>query len=133
MTAVFADTAFFVALLNPRDTHHQDALEASRTLRRTVTTTDWVIVETGNFVCDSPQRPLFPPFVRRLRANPRFAVRRGTARTLEDALDLYAARPDKSWSLTDCISFVVMREEGLTDALTTDHHFAQAGFKALLL
>jgi len=47
-------------------------------------------------------------------------------------LELYARRPDKSWSLTDCISFVVMTDRGLTEALTGDHHFEQAGFRALL-
>lgn len=47
-------------------------------------------------------------------------------------LELYASRSDKEWSLTDCISFVVMRERGITDALTGDHHFEQAGFVALL-
>jgi predicted nucleic acid-binding protein len=49
------------------------------------------------------------------------------------AFTLYGNRPDKSWSLTDCASFVVMRERGLTEALTTDEHFRQAGFRALLL
>jgi predicted nucleic acid-binding protein len=44
----------------------------------------------------------------------------------------YSRRPDKDWSLTDCISFVVMRDRGITEALTGDHHFEQAGFKALL-
>jgi predicted nucleic acid-binding protein len=48
-------------------------------------------------------------------------------------LELYSRRPDKEWSLTDCISFVVMEEHGLTEALTTDHHFEQAGFTALLM
>ena len=54
----------------------------------------------------------------------------------EDSFDwgriLFAARKDKDWSLTDCISFVVMQEHGITDALTADHHFEQAGFVALL-
>jgi len=49
------------------------------------------------------------------------------------ALKLYEQRPDKSWGLTDCASFVAMAENNLTDALTTDEHFRQAGFKALLL
>jgi len=48
-------------------------------------------------------------------------------------LALYDARPDKEWSLTDCISFEVMTEEGLEAALTGDRHFEQAGFKALLV
>jgi hypothetical protein len=47
-------------------------------------------------------------------------------------VQLYAQRPDKEWSLTDCISFVVMTQEGIFDALTGDRHFEQAGFVALL-
>jgi len=50
----------------------------------------------------------------------------------EHGLDLFGNRPDKSWSLTDCISFVVMQAHGLTEALTADHHFEQAGFVRLL-
>jgi predicted nucleic acid-binding protein len=52
---------------------------------------------------------------------------------LRQALTLYRARPDKDWGLTDCISFVLMKQEGLTEALTADIHFRQAGFTALLL
>ena len=49
------------------------------------------------------------------------------------AFNFYSSRIDKEWGLTDCISFVVMKKQKLTDALTADHHFEQAGFKALLL
>lgn len=55
-----------------------------------------------------------------------------TSELLQRGRDLFAARPDKGWSLTDCVSFVVMEEQKLTEALTTDHHFTQAGFHALL-
>jgi hypothetical protein len=54
-------------------------------------------------------------------------------RPMQAAFALYATRRDKSWSLTDCLSFRVMQERKLTDALTADHHFEQAGFRALLL
>lgn len=47
-------------------------------------------------------------------------------------IELYEARSDKDWSLTDCTSFIVMQDRGLTDALTGDHHFEQAGFRPLL-
>jgi predicted nucleic acid-binding protein len=47
--------------------------------------------------------------------------------------DIYRNRSDKSWSFTDCASFVVMQEQRLDSALTTDSHFSQAGFRALLL
>jgi hypothetical protein len=51
---------------------------------------------------------------------------------LDAGLGLYGRRLDKEWSLADCIAFVVMKDEGITDALTTDRHFEQAGFKVLL-
>jgi hypothetical protein len=62
----------------------------------------------------------------------RFTVVPQSRRLFEQGLDLYRSRADKEWSLTDCIFFVVMTEHGLTDALSSDHHFEQAGFRALL-
>src|SRR5260370_3680121 len=50
---------------------------------------------------------------------------------MNEGTQLYATRLDKEWSLTDCISFVVMQKEGLTEALTPHHHFAQPAFVAL--
>jgi len=64
--------------------------------------------------------------------DPAFRVVRATTELIERGKELYRRRPDKEWPLTDCISFVVMQDEGLTEALTGDHHFEQAGFKALL-
>jgi predicted nucleic acid-binding protein len=54
-------------------------------------------------------------------------------RLFEDGLRLFAERPDKEWSLTDCVSFLVMKRHGLTDALTADRHFSQAGYNPLLV
>ena len=54
------------------------------------------------------------------------------AALFDRGLALYASRLDKDWSLTDCISFVAMQEQGLEEALTGDQHFAQAGFSVLL-
>jgi len=67
-----------------------------------------------------------------LEANKRNLVVPANVETFEKGVELYDARPDKEWSLTDCISFVVMSEEQITEALTSDHHFEQAGFTALL-
>jgi predicted nucleic acid-binding protein len=61
----------------------------------------------------------------------RISITTCMARQSDDS-DLYRNRADKNWSLTDCISFVVMKRKGITEALTGDHHFEQAGFKALL-
>jgi hypothetical protein len=68
----------------------------------------------------------------RLRADPRVVVVPSSRDLFDRAMGLYRSRPDKDWSLTDCVSFVVMRERGITEALTGDHHFEQAGFRALL-
>jgi predicted nucleic acid-binding protein len=54
------------------------------------------------------------------------------AKTFDLGLSLFSRRTDKEWSLTDCISFAVMQQRNITDALTTDHHFKQAGYTALL-
>jgi predicted nucleic acid-binding protein len=67
-----------------------------------------------------------------LQANPDITIVPCSDQLLRDGIQLYAQRPDKEWSLTDCISFVVMQQEGITEALTGDHHFEQAGFVALL-
>lgn len=71
-------------------------------------------------------------FLDGFRKSPKVEVTPATRELFESGWNLYAARPDKDWSLTDCISFVVMQERGITDALTGDHHFEQAGFKPLL-
>jgi predicted nucleic acid-binding protein len=67
-----------------------------------------------------------------LTADPATQIVASSADLWKRGRSLYASRPDKDWSLTDCISFVVMQEHGLTEALTADHHFEQAGFVALL-
>lgn len=67
-----------------------------------------------------------------LQSNPLVEIVAMTAEILSDAFDLYSRRSDKEWGMTDCVSFVVMRERGLIEALTMDQHFQQAGFRALL-
>jgi predicted nucleic acid-binding protein len=132
MKSYFADTSLFVAFLNPRDEYHEPAAEYIRDESNYLTTTSWVLVELGNFVSKSRTRRRYVPFVRDLGEDPLVEVVPPTADYLELALDLYHRRPDKQWSMTDCISFLVMRERGLSEALTTDHHFVQAGLKVLL-
>ena len=79
-----------------------------------------------------PKRERFGLFLERLRSEPRMIVVPTTDELFETGLELYLRRPDKEWSLTDCISFVVMERDGLTEALTGDRHLEQAGFVALL-
>ena len=67
-----------------------------------------------------------------LQSNPLVEIVAMRAEILADAFDLYSRRSDKEWRMTDCVSFVVMHERGLIEALTMDQHFQQAGFRALL-
>jgi len=77
-------------------------------------------------------REAFPRLLAALRADPACTIVPPTQSLLDQGVELYNERPDKSWSLTDCISFVAMREYGATQALTGDRHFEQAGFTLLL-
>ena len=132
MTATaFADTSFYVALNHRRDALHPTAVAAAAA-PRPVVTTEFVLLEVANFFVRPGDREKLVAFEANLRADPNTAVVPASADLFARGLALFAARPDKEWSLTDCISFVVMGELGLTDALTADHHFAQAGFTPLL-
>ena len=132
MKAVFADTAFFLALINSRDQHHARASELNATLESPLLTTAWVLLEFANALSASRSRVRFEPVLIRLRAEPNVEIVAPDADLFERGCQLYISRTDKEWSLTDCISFVVMTERVLSDALTADHHFEQAGFHALL-
>ena len=133
MKAVFADTAFFLALVNPRDQHHARAMELNAELESALVTTAWVLLEFANAVSASRSRVQFQRVLNGLRTTPNVEIIAPTQEDFERGCKLYVARADKDWSLTDCISFGVMEERKLTDALTADRHFAQAGFNALLL
>ena len=128
---VFADTFFFLAVLNPRDAAHRRAVEMSRSLRRPRMTTAWVLTEVGDaFAKDN--REAFLDLLKLVRTNPLMRVIEPTQEWFDRGVNLYRERPDKDWPLTDCISFAVMHEFGLRDALTCDRHFEQAGFRELL-
>ncbi len=128
MTPCFVDTFFFLALLNPRDTRfHRQALNLNRQDRPMITTA-WILLELADHLCDVRNRGLFGEVRQALAVDARFEILPADQILLDRAMDLYDERSDKDWSLTDCTSFVVMRDRGINDALTGDHHFAQAGF-----
>lgn len=132
MKPMFADTAFYVALVNPRDELHAAAVERASNLQGDVITTEYVLVELGNRLARSGDKEVFVELITRLEGDPRVIVVPADPSLFRRGFDLLAGRLDKDWSLTDCISFVVMQERGLTDALTGDRHFEQAGFTVLL-
>jgi uncharacterized protein len=132
MNEIFADTFYFLALLNPADKAHQRARESSSSRHLKLVTTAWVLTELANALNTPKARSGFIDIVRTLTADRTTIIVGPEQSTFDAGVDLFAARPDKYWSLTDCISFVVMEQRGITDALTGDHHFEQAGFRALL-
>jgi len=132
MKSVFADTSFYAAMLSVRDEAHDAANRWSLTVTGSVVTTEFVLVELGNGVRGENRRKAFAEFVSRLRAMPDTIIVPASGELFRAGMDLFERRADKDWSVTDCISFVVMQQRGISEALTADHHFEQAGFKALL-
>jgi predicted nucleic acid-binding protein len=133
MTAVFADTFYFLAVRNSSDEYHGRAVAATFQVRtRTLVTTAWVLTEVADALADPVNRGGFVSLMGSLAAKANVEILPSTQELFEEGVAFYASRPDKRWSLTDCISFVVMTERGIREALTGDHHFEQAGFQALL-
>jgi predicted nucleic acid-binding protein len=132
MTTTFIDAFFYLALLNEDDCAHERAVAASLSRRGRFVTTAWVLTEVADALCVPPFRRAFTSLLTALQADALTEIVPADDELFVRGADLYARRPDKSWSLTDCISFVVMTNRGLTEALTGDHHFEQAGFRALL-
>jgi uncharacterized protein len=131
MIRVFADTFFFLALLNKHDEAHAKALTYSGLIDKLVTT-EWVLTELADGLAASRHRKMFVQTRDDLLADGDAQIISFEKHLYEEGIRLYDGRPDKEWSLTDCISFVVMKRESIGEALTGDHHFEQAGFVALL-
>lgn len=127
----FIDTFYYVALLNPRDEWHHRILNYHRTLDGHAITTDAVLFEVANTFAGGSLRSKAADLILAERRSVDTTVRAVSAALLERGLELYRSRSDKAWSLTDCVSFVVMTDERVADALTADRHFEQAGFRAV--
>lgn len=130
------DTSYILALENRKDRHHERAKALDRELLRqdALSLLHWGIlleIADGYARLDRRAKGLQP--LEKFATERRYVVGPITEALFEQALDLYRARPDKEWGLTDCVSFVLMKQEGVTEALTADVHFRQAGFMALLL
>jgi predicted nucleic acid-binding protein len=132
---VFLDTSFVIALSAPTDEYHSRASKLAEQLETNQTrllTTRAVVLEIGNALAKLRYRHAAVELLNSLEADPNVEIVPLTEDLFARAFRLYCERPDKEWGLTDCISFVVMQERGLTAALTTDEHFQQAEFQALL-
>jgi len=132
MKSRFADTFYYIAFLSRADRKHDRAVSLTKGYDGTMVTTTAVLTELGDGLADTPGRELFVNLVSDLQNDPDVVIVPVDFTLFQQGMELYADRADKDWSLTDCISFVVMREQGITEALTGDHHFEQAGFVALL-
>jgi predicted nucleic acid-binding protein len=132
MTDVFADAFYYIALLNPADRWHNVAIEATRNLQGRLVTTSWILVEVADALCAPSIRTYCYRFLQQLPSEPNTLIIPGEPHWYERGLIRFGSRRDKEWSLTDCISFEVMTQYGIHDALTGDQHFQQAGFNAMM-
>jgi uncharacterized protein len=133
VSAVFADTFYWIALANPADRHSREVLRFDALLsQENVYTTEEVLIEVLAFFAGGTWlRNRAVETVREILSDPAVRVIPQSHESFVAGFDLYAARPDKGYSLTDCISMQTMRREGLIDVLTNDRHFEQEGFRAL--
>lgn len=134
MRTVFADANYWIGLFNPKDALHEAALAASQGLSRTrLVTSEMVLVEVLNGLGKfTGLRAQTAAAVDAIMADPNTEVVPQSAILFRESLSYFRQHADKEWGLTDCSSFVIMRQRGLQEALTHDHHFQQAGFVALL-
>lgn len=128
----FVDTLFVIALINQRDQYHERAAElAARYERERFLTTDAVLLEIGNALAKKYRQEAVE-VITHLLTSEDVEVVRLTPALFDESFALYKSHEDKEWGLIDCISFVVMHQTGIQDALTFDQHFVQAGFRALM-
>ncbi len=128
----FADSVFWIAVVSNTDQHHAAALEVAATLSGNIVTSHPVVVETLNSLSRPRWRAAAVELLEALKTREDVQILHPTAQQWEATWQLFKQSSDKGWSYTDCCSFVLMREQGLTRALTADQHFRQAGFEILL-
>lgn len=129
----FADTVFWVALVSRADQYHARAQAWAQRVTGRLVTTDAVLTETANTLSRPDWRNRAVDLIDHVLGRPDVDVMRTGLDLWARGWELYRQRTDKGWGLTDCLSFVVMGDLGLTDALTADEHFRHAGFRAVLL
>lgn len=135
MRFVFADTGYWVALLNPQDDLYPKATYLSKSLQPFhIVTSEVVLTEVLNDFSKRGEffRNLAIRLIESLRIHANTTIIPQSSQQFDEAFKLYAQRPDKEWSQTDCASFNIMREHSIIEALAYDKHFVQAGFVALM-
>ena len=128
---VFMDTYGLIAWINTRDEGHQRVKAYLESYSGSIVTTEWILLEFADAFSLSSAKKFAIEAIQRIHRQPMFQVVGFEPSVYQAGFDLYQARADKDWSLTDCTSFAVMSQRGLSEALTADHHFEQAGFRAV--
>jgi uncharacterized protein len=135
MKMVFVDTSAWLALINKADLRHVKAKKVRDHLTKNhfnLLVTNFILVETANALSRIPFRKAVIQLISFIQSSENIRIIEIDKNLFRKAWELYSERADKEWSLTDCASFVVMTTMGITEAFTSDHHFEQAGFKALI-
>lgn len=131
----FLDTAFAIALISPKDLFHEKALELAEQIEKAkihLVTTRAVVIEIGNALSKEALRKSAVELIDSMEEDETLIIVQVSEEIYNEAFKLFRSRLDKEWGFTDCISFVVMNQRGITKALTTDQHFQQAGFIVLM-
>jgi predicted nucleic acid-binding protein len=129
---IFVDAGYLLALLSPRDELFERAQHWAASVQEPLITTEYVLWEFVNSFSAPIDRPKAQAAIAEIRSSQSWELVYATPELFSEGLSLHGSRPDKHWSLTDCVSFVVMQQRSLQRALAYDHHFEQAGFEALM-
>ena len=132
MSLIFLDASFYMALVSPRDELNQLAIRWRKVLRGPFITTEFVLLELADGLAQRQKVDIAMTMIDSLRNDPTVEIVPVDSNWIDRGYSLFRKREDKSWGLTDCISFCLMKERGIFEALTYDHHFEQAGFRAIL-
>lgn len=133
---LFLDASYAIALSSATDQYHGRAETLADRISRAdarLLTTRAVMLEIGNALAKLRFRAAAVQLLDALESDPAVEIMALSEELYHQGLELYRLRSDKEWGLTDCLSFVVMRHRNVVEALTTDDHFRQAGFRSLLL
>ena len=128
----YVDAGFLIGLVDPGDAMHRTCVNLSAWTDDRLLLTDLVWTEAVDHFSSSRYRVKAARLLDGFRQLPYVELVSVDMNLLLRGFDLFVARPDKGWSLTDCVSFTLMRERGVVEALAYDHHFEQAGFVALM-
>jgi uncharacterized protein len=132
MTAVFADASFYIAWMNPQDEFHSEADRLAENYFGEIFTSEYVLMEVGNWLSRAKDKSFFVRLLDYLKEDLQTTIIPAFPELFQEGFRLFSQRADKDWSMTDCISFYLMKERGIYEAFASDHHFEQAGYRILL-